>query len=137
MERYELNDTLKTGVKMIDTHHRELIRAINDLADAIEKGMGGNAVKKILSFLEFYAEWHFAHEEKCAHKHQCPMAQVNKDAHAIFLATVKKYRVEYQENPEKQSIIALQIHHDLSQWLIGHIKGIDVKLGAEIIAAGT
>lgn len=145
MERYELNDDLKTGVKMIDTQHRELIRAINNLADAIETGMGAHGIKKILSFLEFYAEWHFAHEEKCAHKHQCPMAQVNHNGHAVFLDMIKKYQVKYQKhlNPQNppytkdSEAIALQIHHDLSQWLIGHIKGIDVKLGAEIIAAGT
>lgn len=136
MDRYELNDSLKTGVKMIDTHHRELIEAINDLADAIEEGKSSNAVKKILSFLEFYAEWHFDHEEKCAHKLECPMAQINKDAHGIFLDTVKKYKNNYRDNPDEQKEIAIQIHGDLAKWLVNHIQGIDVKLGQEMIALG-
>jgi len=95
MERYELNESLKTGVKIIDTHHKELIHAINDLADA------------------------------------------------IFLDTIKKYQIKYRENPEQQSAItkwrcaiALQIHQELGHWLVRHIKGIEVKLGAETIAAG-
>lgn len=136
MDRYELNESLLTGVRMIDTHHRELIEAINDLADAIEKGEGSSAVKKILSFLEFYAEWHFDHEEKCAYQHQCPMADINKQAHGIFLDTVKKYKVEYRENPDTQIQIATRIHQELADWLVSHIKGIDVKLGQEMIAAG-
>jgi hemerythrin len=136
MDRYELNESLITGVRMIDTHHRELIEAINDLANAIEKGEGSNAVKKILSFLEFYAEWHFDHEEKCAYKHQCPMADINKQAHIQFLDTVKKYKIEYRENPDNQIEIASKIHHELADWLVRHIQGIDVKLGKEMIAAG-
>ncbi|WP_069791441.1 hypothetical protein A5482_003080 [Cyanobacterium sp. IPPAS B-1200] len=88
MERYELNESLKTGVKIIDTYHKERINAINDLADA------------------------------------------------IFLDTVKKYQIKYRENPEKQSAIALKIHQELAHWLVRHIKGIEVKRGAETIAAG-
>lgn len=136
MNRYELNESLLTGVKMIDTHHRELIEAINDLADAIETGESVNAIKKTLSFLEFYAEWHFDHEEKCANKHQCPMAEINKQAHEKFLETVKKYKIDYRNNPNNQEEIAIKIHQELGDWLVNHIQGIDVKLGKEIISAG-
>lgn len=134
MERFVLNDALKTGVKMIDAHHRELIEAINDLADAIEEGQGANAVKKILTFLQFYAEWHFDHEEKCAHKHECALAEVNKKAHTKFLDTVTIYREKYRQEGVDEDAIAREIHGVLSEWLVDHIKGIDVKLGAEILA---
>ncbi len=110
MNRYELNQSLLTGVKMIDTHHRELIEAVNDLADAIETNGGSNAVKKIISFLEFYAEWHFDHEEKCAFKNQCPMAETNQKAHGKFLETVKKYKLEYRNKHYNQNEIDIKIH---------------------------
>lgn len=135
MDRFVLNDALKTGVKMIDTHHQQLIDAINDLAELIETGNQGNGVKKILTFLQFYAEWHFEHEEKCAHKHECPMAEVNKQAHGKFLDTVTFYREKYRQDNIDQDSIAREIHGKLSQWLVDHIKGIDVKLGQEILSS--
>jgi hemerythrin len=135
MKRFELNDSLKTGIRMIDTHHRELIAAINDLADAIEKGEGTNAVKKILTFLQFYAEWHFEHEEKCAHQHECALRDINKQAHTKFLETVKHYKTAYSQSQGNEEEIAREIHEELSQWLVNHIQGIDVKLGQEILAA--
>lgn len=135
MERFVLNEALTTGVKMIDIHHKELIAAINDLADAIEEGKGANSVKKILTFLEFYAEWHFNHEEKCAHKNQCPLAEVNQNAHAIFLDHVKNYKLEYRQKDIDEDAIARKIHQELSQWLVNHIQGIDIKLGQQIMAA--
>jgi hemerythrin len=135
MERFILNESLTTGVKMIDIHHKELIAAINDLADAIEEGHGANAVKKILTFLEFYADWHFNHEEKCVHQHQCALAEVNKQAHYKFLETVKIYKEKYREKGINEDAIAREIHSELSQWLVDHIQGIDVKMGKEILAA--
>jgi len=66
---------------MIDSQHRELIAATNEIGEAIESGNGTNAIKKLLVFLKFYAEWHFGNEETCAAKHSCPMAGVNQEAH--------------------------------------------------------
>ncbi len=37
---FEWTDDLKTGVAMIDAHHRELVEAVNDLAGAINRGEG-------------------------------------------------------------------------------------------------
>lgn len=135
MQKFVLNESLTTGVKMIDTHHQQLIDAINDLGDLIEKGEQGNGVKKILTFLQFYAEWHFDHEEKCVHKHQCSLAEVNLKAHAQFLETVKTYKEKYRQEGADQATIAKEIYDNLSKWLIDHIKGIDVIMGKEILAA--
>jgi hemerythrin len=134
MERFTWSDSLSTGVVMIDTHHKELIAAINDLAIAIENGQGGSAIKKLLVFLQYYAEWHFDHEEKCAAKHHCPMADVNKQAHTKFLETVTNLNVSYRESGGSEGI-ARQIHQELSDWLRSHILKIDTQLGECIRAA--
>ncbi len=60
---------MSTGVPLIDTQHKELIAATNEIGDAIEKENWANAIKKLLVFLKFYAEWHFGNEETCAAKH--------------------------------------------------------------------
>ncbi|MEI6429995.1 MAG: hemerythrin family protein [Pseudanabaena sp. ELA607] len=128
LPRFDWSDSLKVGVPMIDTQHRELFAAVNDLADAIEAGQGGNKVKKLLTFLQFYAEWHFDNEEQCAAQHVCPIASQNKAAHTQFLQAVKELRQRYRET-EGTEEIAILIHKTLGDWLINHILKIDTEIG--------
>jgi hemerythrin len=128
MEKFEWNESLSTGVRMIDAHHKELIVAINDLGEAIEGGKGANAIKKLLAFLKYYAEWHFGHEENCAAKHQCPIAATNQKAHAKFMETVETLSTEYRQSGASEAI-ARRIHQELADWLVGHILKIDTQIG--------
>jgi hemerythrin len=128
MQKFAWNESLSTGVRMIDTQHKELIVAINDLAEAIENGQGGVAIKKLLVFLKYYAEWHFDHEQQCAAKHQCPMAAVNEQAHAKFIDMVNTFHIQYRESDANEDI-AKQIHQQLADWLVSHILRIDTQIG--------
>ncbi|MBD1912326.1 MULTISPECIES: hemerythrin family protein [unclassified Leptolyngbya] len=128
MQRFAWNDSLSTGVPMIDAHHKELIAAVNDLAQAIEQGQGSNAIKKLIMFLKYYAEWHFDHEEKCAAKHQCPMADTNEKAHAAFIETFGNLHEQYRQSNASEAV-AQQIYDELSRWLVGHIMNIDTEIG--------
>lgn len=60
LQTFTWDDSLSTGVPMIDAHHKELIAAVNDLGQAIAHQKGATAIKKLFVFLKFYAEWHFA-----------------------------------------------------------------------------
>ena len=131
MEKFVWDESLKTGHRMIDVQHKELIAAFNDLGEAIEKGEGPTAIKKILTFLKYYAEWHFEHEENCAFKHKCPIADVNKQAHQQFLQTVGTLNEEYRQSGSSE-IVAKKIHTELLNWLLSHIRGIDVQIAQQI-----
>jgi hemerythrin len=135
MQKFVLDESLTTGVKMIDAHHKELIITINDLGEAIENGQGSTAIKKLLVFLQYYAEWHFEHEEKCAAKHKCPMAETNQQAHKQFLESLSQYKEEYRQNGANDDI-ALRIYQELSNWLVRHIQKIDTQVGHCLIKAG-
>lgn len=128
MQKFEWSSDLETGVVMIDTHHKELIAAINDLGDAIENNRGGTAIKKLLTFMKFYAEWHFGHEESCAAKHNCPMAEVNKNAHTKFIEIFSDLQSQYRES-EASEAVARQAYDVLSEWLVSHILKIDTQIG--------
>jgi hemerythrin len=52
MHTFEWTSSLNTGVAMIDPQHKELIVAINDLAEAIEQDRGKTAIKKLLVFMK-------------------------------------------------------------------------------------
>ncbi|PZO45076.1 MAG: hemerythrin [Pseudanabaena frigida] len=120
---------MSTGVPTIDTQHKELIAATNEIGDAIEKENWANAIKKLLVFLKFYAEWHFGNEETCAAKHHCPMAGVNQEAHKKFIDTFGKLHDRYCQSDASDEI-AHKIYDELCEWLVSHILRIDTQIGA-------
>jgi len=134
MKQFEWTPALSTGVAFIDVQHKELIRAINDLGKDLEQGQGASSIKKTVSFLKYYAEWHFGHEEDCAAKHQCPIAETNKQAHAKFLAMVDKLANDLRttDNPEA---VAKEAHDLLSDWFENHIMKIDKQIGECVSSA--
>lgn len=128
MQKFAWNESFLTGIKSIDVQHKELIIAVNDLADAIEQGKGPLAVKKLLIFLQYYAEWHFKHEEDCAEKHRCPAADANKQAHQRFAEIFTELSQEYRQNGESEEI-ARKMYDTLTDWLANHILKIDSQIG--------
>jgi len=124
---FEWNESLSVGNAMIDSHHKELIIAFNDLSIAMDKENGASEIKKLLTFLKFYAEWHFGHEESCAFKHKCAIAAQNKSAHEKFLDIFTDLQVQYRESGASEAI-ARQAHEQLGEWLVSHILKIDTQI---------
>ena len=128
------DDSIKTGVRLVDVQHKYLIDIINELAEAIESGEGASKVGKILNLLQYYAEWHFEREELCMDRFVCPAAATNKKAHGHFLETFGAYRNQYRESGGSDQI-ALSMYRELTNWLVNHIQGIDGQLGPCVHAA--
>ncbi len=131
LPRFELNESLKTGITMVDIHHRELVQAVNDLADAIEQGQGAGAIKRLLAFVKYYAEWHFSHEECLAEAHRCPVAEVNRQAHRQFIQMLQDWQQSYRASQADDGL-ALEIHRRLADWLMGHIIRVDKQIGDHV-----
>lgn len=128
IQPFTWDDSLSTGVPMIDAHHKELIVAVNDLGQAIEHNQGASTIKKLFVFLKFYAEWHFEHEEACAARHKCAIADVNQKAHATFIATFGNLHDRYKAS-DASEVVALEIYQQLADWLVSHILKIDTNIG--------
>ena len=60
--KYELTKDLETGNAIIDSEHRQLFNAINQLMDACSSGQGRTKIESTLRFLLDYVDKHFAHE---------------------------------------------------------------------------
>ncbi|MCS6990111.1 MAG: hemerythrin family protein [Chloroherpetonaceae bacterium] len=131
MKRFEWTPALSTGVAFIDAQHKELIRAINDLGDDLQRGQGASAIQQTVSFLKYYAEWHFGQEEDCAAKHQCPIAETNKQAHGQFMKMLDKLSADLRQTSDHESV-AKEAHHLLCDWFEGHIMKIDKQIGDHV-----
>jgi hemerythrin len=125
--RIPWDESILTGVKLVDVQHKFLFDVINDLADAIERGKGGASLGQILNLLKHYAEWHFEREELCMERHRCPAASANQRAHAQFLQTFEGFQAEYRASGGSDDI-ARRMYDELTTWLVRHIRGVDAQL---------
>ncbi len=60
-------------------------------------------------------------------KYQCPVADINKKAHAYFELKLQDYEKEI-ESTENMVEFALQLHNDLARWIYNHILDVDATL---------
>jgi hemerythrin len=119
--------TMETGVPQVDNEHRELFRQIANLNKAMSEGQGRNEIGNILNFLGEYVLSHFAHEEKHMDTYKCPAAVANKAAHAQFIAKFKDLKTRFESSGGNSSL-TIEINDTLQNWLVQHIRQIDVQL---------
>lgn len=123
--------SMATGVERVDAQHRELIRQVNAFAEAMATGRGRTELGKMLDFLGKYTVDHFAEEEACMDRFHCPAAEANRTAHRQFLARFKELRAKFDAQGA-QATLALDIHRELSEWLVKHIGAIDTQLAKSV-----
>lgn len=78
--KYELTPDLLTGNALIDSEHRQLFAAINDLMDACSQGKGRDKILSTAKFLTGYVAKHFGDEEQLQMRSKYP----NYPAHKQF-----------------------------------------------------
>jgi len=122
------DDSMSTGVPIIDAQHKMLFQKFNEFSDAISSGItSGEAAGELLDFLQFYATWHFGQEEKCMNEYKCPVAAENKQAHAEFVRTFGKFYTEWQTGTMTHELVS-NTHMELEKWLVKHVAQVDTQL---------
>lgn len=127
MPLMQWSDKYSVGVNSIDDQHKELVRMLNDLSDAMMGGRGNDELGKVLDSLIAYTVSHFAHEEQQMDRFQYPEAAQHKKQHA----DLKTQAIEIQQKFKSgaTATISFEVLGFLKNWLINHIQGSDKKLG--------
>lgn len=128
---YTFDKSLETGNIAIDTQHKELIDAINNLLVACGQGKGRDEIKNTIKFLTDYTVKHFNDEEKLQKQYNYPDYVAHKKLHEDFKADVNKIVSEYEENGTSV-VLTFKVNNVIASWLIKHIKGEDKKVAAYI-----
>ena len=68
---YTFDKSLETGHSLIDSQHKELIAAINNLMEACNQGKGREETKNTIAFLKSYTNKHFGDEEALQRRADC------------------------------------------------------------------
>ena len=128
---YAFTPDLLTGNTTIDSQHKELFAAINNLLDACSQGKGRAALASTAKFLYDYTAKHFADEEKLQLASNYPDRVNHKQYHEGFKQVVREIITELDK--EGPTIVLVgKVNSSIAGWLINHIKREDVKVAAHI-----
>lgn len=124
--KYELTKDLETGNTLIDSQHRDLFKAVNDLMDSCAQGRGRDMMAAKAKFLKEYVQKHFADEENLQKMTKYP----NYTAHKLFHDNYKRQLEETEKKliREGNSIAVLSSFNQVVGVLINHIRTEDSKL---------
>lgn len=128
--KYELTKELETGNTLIDSEHRQLFQAVNDMMDACSGGKGRDQIEKTVNFLVEYVSKHFGDEEKLQIQTKYPGYNNHKAFHEKYKADIKKAAQALTGGTP--SIAALgQVNQQIAV-LVSHIKTEDKKLALHV-----
>ena len=126
MEIIPWKDDFSVNVQEIDMQHKNLVRMINELFNAMELKKGQEALADIVNRMVKYAGTHFATEERYMLKYDYPGYLEHKAEHDRFVTKA----IELQERLNQKSfVVSLEVIRFLKEWLSDHILGTDKKYG--------
>jgi len=128
MTQVVLTEDMKTGVAKIDEQHQELIHRINELKTMGSQASSKEEVQKTLNLLGEYVVKHFADEEKLQEQCNYPKYEMHKELHRNFVKEYLKMKDEFATNGNTLKF-TLELTQIVINWLIKHIKGVDVEFG--------
>jgi hemerythrin len=128
---YVWSKELETGNALIDTQHKQLIQALNDLLAACSGGKGRAAVNTTMDFLATYTVKHFGDEEKLQLQYHYPDYANHKKLHDNFKKFVQDLTAQLKADGPTIALVS-KVSFGVGDWLINHIKKEDVKVAAHI-----
>ena len=129
MNEVKWTDDLSVGVELIDDQHKMLIQHLNNLTKAVEQQQGPKEVSDTLCFLIDYTDFHFSMEERNMAAHGYPAFEAHKAKHDEFKTILADMESEFRDDGPT-AILAESIDTLLLNWLLKHIRVVDVELGA-------
>ncbi|MFO0753232.1 MAG: bacteriohemerythrin [Thermodesulfovibrionales bacterium] len=121
------------NVGMIDDQHKEIIRLVNEMHDALRQRKSREVLGRILSELADYAVKHFKVEEDLFQKYGYPEEAVHKEAHAALVNKVVELKRDFESG---RASINTDVMNFLKDWLINHILRIDKRYSAFMNSRG-
>ena len=124
MDLIKWDESLSVGIVKIDDQHRKLIRMINDLNLAMNTGKSRKMLGSVLSDMIEYAQIHFQTEEEYFARYNYVEKSKHEREHGGFISKVFDFNEKFDQNKEE---ITTEVLDFLSNWLVNHIKGSDMK----------
>ena len=131
---YEVTPDLVTGNNLIDSEHRQLFAAVNDLMDACSRGEGRAKIEDTVRFLTDYVAKHFRDEEDLQVRSKYPAYPTHKVFHDGYRRQLSDTARELlQQGP---TVKALGDLNRVVGVLVSHIRTEDKRLAKHVKEQG-
>lgn len=120
------------GIPVIDDQHRQLVRLITLLQDAVRTGAVGSAVADVLRSLVDYTQYHFREEERIMQQIRYPDLEAHRAQQAGLIAQITDILLRLRRGEEVGEPEMIEF---LVRWLGEHILQDDRKIGEAFQAA--
>lgn len=134
MELFEWNNNLETGIGLVDRQHRKLIDITNSLGGLLSTdNIQREDLEKVFQELIDYTKYHFDEEEKVMESYNLDKRHISshKEVHKTFIQDVLELKKEFVEENKETS---KNLFDFLTNWLVYHILGADMKMTRQINA---
>ncbi len=121
MSHIAWNDSLSTGINIIDCQHKRIIRYINQLNDAKSHDNTHELISEVLIELIDYTLSHFAFEESLMDDAGYSGVTIHKRTHDAFREKIQGYQSRHQSGED----VSDELLKLLNVWLINHIANDD------------
>lgn len=118
-------DEYVTGFAKIDEQHQSLFNLINTLHEAMVQGHGHDVLLNTINELVIYVKEHFETEEKIMQEYQYPNLKEHQEIHQKLTQEVFIFKEKMEK---KEPFLTVELSRFLTEWLIHHIKGEDLKM---------
>ena len=133
-ERFQWDDSLLTGIVMIDAQHKEYFRRVN-LAIASVGPEGEQGCLKALQFVQEYALDHFDAEQNVMTFHEYPVYDGHLAQHQIFASRLDALSEALAMEGFRPDV-GHRLNALLVEWFVRHIRTEDQRLGKYLHGAG-
>ena len=116
----EWTQELETGIKEIDSQHRQFVNLINELDDAI-KTSNADGIKHVIEGVLNHTVTHFEFEEELMRKAEFPSLKSHQRSHEFFMRKIAVLRGNFHAGENVSQLLL----STLKGWLVSHIKGED------------
>jgi len=127
------SEDLDTGNVLIDSQHRMLVFLCRKLQLAYDAGLEHNVIVGLCIELKKFADFHFTSEENVMREVGYPGYDSHVRAHSQLLFELDNWiRRVHQRSEMPAALLGV-----MTEWMIGHIRGDDVRLAGYIKISGT
>ncbi len=125
------DDSISLNISEIDNQHKQLVKILNELFDAMKDARGFEVLDDILKRLIDYTEYHFSTEERYFDQFRYIESETHKEEHRLLIKQVNEFKKAFDEGQMKrdgsQSVLTVDLWNFLKKWLIDHIQISDQK----------
>jgi hemerythrin-like metal-binding protein len=127
LQRFEWDDSLLTGIAMIDTQHQEYFRRVNQALACAEDEREAECLKA-LQFVQEYALDHFDAEQNVMSFHEYPAYEGHLGQHQTFASRLDALSEALAAEGFRPDV-GQRLNALLVEWFVRHIRTEDQRLG--------